>query len=175
MSELRRVVIHGATIPDITAADFDNPLTETLVTAEETVDREVEAIDGTPAQVPRECHLTAIKLQGHVRSAASGNEVVRWMLVKNIQDDLTGAGFMTRWQDSEASVTAKYVRGATIAKGQLQINANTVTPLKCFIRRSALRRNSFLNEDDDIAFVIAKDATGTTCSLELWGQIYFRH
>lgn len=171
---VKRVNIAGATIPDITSVDFDNPLGENLVICQETMDEEAEAIDGTPAQVPLYSRLTGLRLQAIV-SGASAATHLRWSLAKSPDGDLTAANFNTNWHTSNDDATAREVRKYMIAKGLMFINPSTLgQKINIFVRRQALKRIQSFREGDVLKFTISKDAPGTTCLLSMWGNIYFK-
>lgn len=171
----KRVNGSSLTIPDITSADFDNPLTVDLLECTETMDEEVESNGSVIADAPLYSKIVGIKLQGMIQGTASGVNFFRWMLFKAPDNDITGAAAMGLWHVSDDTATARELRKVTIAKGLISSGASSsLASLRVFVRRSALARIGPLSEGDVLRLAIAKDAAGTTARLELWGTIYLR-
>lgn len=177
----KRVLLPGLTIPDVTAADWDNALTIDLLECVEAQDEEVES-DGTAiADAPLYSRLTAFKLRltiiGPV-GAGSAN-VFRWLLYKKPDGeaiagtDLSAAG--ATFHSSNDTPTAREVRKMTMAKGVVYTNSSTgITGVRIFISRAAMKRISPLRENDRISLLIAKDALGTTATLHGFGTLYIK-
>lgn len=170
--EAKRVNCDKLTIPDISAADYDNPLSVQLLTCSEAQDEVLESNGSDVATVPLYSKLLGMKLRGFIRSAGTGTEQVRWILLNNKDADFSAATIMSSWHQSDESSTARELRKITLAKGVWSINANVQMPISIPIRRAALKRNQLMREGDILNLVMAKDATGTTVPFTLWGTIW---
>lgn len=175
-----RVNVVKFSIPDVTSADFDNPVAYDLLVGAEAQAHEVEATGGTTAgtdvpQVPIYSKVVALRLQTMVHGSSAGGEIVRWQLARNPQNDLSAANFNTGWHTADDDVTNREVRKYQIAKGQLIVSPNNLqTPLNLFIKKKTLLRNGNIREGDRLKMVFSKDATGTTLSVTQWGTIWLR-
>lgn len=175
----KRVLLAGLTIPDVTAADWDNALTVDLIECIEAQDEEVES-DGTSiADCPLYSRVTGMRLDLTILGATSTTNVYRWLLYKKPDGeaiagtDLSAAG--ATFHSSNDTPTAREVRKMTIAKGMVVTNPNSaVTRLRPFVSRKAWKRISPMREGDKLTFLIAKDTAGTTSILHGMGSLYVR-
>lgn len=174
----KRILLDKLTIPDITSADYDNPLTFNLVAATEAQEEDVESTGGTTAgtdvaTIPLYSKLLSLKLALMVH-AMSAQTVFRWSLYKSPDGDLT-LNQTTNFHTSNDSITDRENRKFTLAKGMFVSNASsTVNRIPIFIRRKAWQRASPMREGDLLKFSIAKDAAGTTAQLSGFGTLYVR-
>lgn len=172
---VKRVNVDKATIPDITSSDYDNPLSFGLLECVETM-AEGDSSDGSAvADAPLYSRITGIRLNTTIIPGASTQMQLRWILWKDVDSDLSAATVMPLWHSSSETSVARELRKMTLAKGLVVANQSSgMVPLKIFIKRQALRRISPLRETDVIRFAIAKDAPGTTASMNMWGSIYVK-
>lgn len=172
---VKRVNVDKGTIPDITSADYDNPLVISLLEATETMG-EADVSDGSIiADAPLYSRITGIRLNTTVIAGQATQMQLRWIMWKDVDGDLPGSTVMPLWHVSTESSVAREVRRMTIAKGLLIANQSSgVVPLHIRISRAALKRISPLRELDVLKFAIAKDAPGTAAVLNMWGSIYLR-
>lgn len=166
---IKKGVFEGLTIPDITAADFDNPLRVPLLVCQETMDEEVEANGTVGAQVPLYSKVRALKLNFKMENQAT-TFLYRWMLVKEPDGENligTAAVGLTSpvFHSSNDTPAAREIRKFCIAKGWGITDTNHPITIRPFIRRHVLRRLSGMREGDIISFQIAKSAAGTTALL----------
>lgn len=137
------------------------------------MDEEVEAIDGTPAQVPLYSKIVSLRLNCHVIGSAAG--FYRWSLAKSPDGDLTAANYNTNWQTSNDDPTAREVRSTMLAKGLIFVAPDKLaTRVPIFVKRQSLRRLGSMSEGDLLKFTISKDAAGSAGSLTMWGNIWVR-
>lgn len=178
---VKRMLLPGLTIPDVTTNDWDNELTVTLARADSSPadDSETLIADGTLIPiVPPHSRLTGVRLDFKVIGATSVVNVYRWMLVKNpdgdvIVSDLSDSG--GQFHHSAATPSGREQRKYIIAKGIFLTNPNTaVGSLRIPVSRGAMRRINPFRPDDTLVFHIAKDTAGTTSILHGMGQLYFR-
>lgn len=175
----KRIIFNDEVIPDVSAADFDNPLQINLAVCQE-AQGEGTTTDGTNINtVPLYSKFVGLKVNLMVRDSSGAANTVRWMLHKLPDGEelitdanrLTDTGFHANTDDS----TFRELRKCTLAKGIAYPDANRgQTGLRVFIKRDALKRNSLMREDDVIRLDLAKAATGTTCTLSGFGTMYFR-
>lgn len=171
----KRVNCTNLSIPDITSADFDNPLDVPLLECVETMDEEVESNGTNVADAPLYSKIVGLKLRGVIQGTASGVNLFRWRLFRSPDGDLSSAGAISNWMTSDDTPTARELRKNTLALGLAVSGASSsVAHLNVFVRRKALRRVSTLSEGDTLRFAVAKDAAGTVGRLELYGTIYVR-
>lgn len=169
----KRVLVASATIPDVTATDFDNPLTIPLLECTETMNEETVSDGTNVADAPLYSRIQSIRLEGLVH--ASTASVMRWMLYKSPDADISAATAMSDFHSSRDAPDAKVLRANTLAKGVLFMGAsNQGTKFRTFVSRSALRRAGSLRENDVLRFIIAKDAAGTTIPLDMLGTIWVK-
>lgn len=177
---VKRMVINRATIPDITAADFDNPLFIDLLVCRETMDEELESTGGTTAgtdiaDVPLYSRLTSAKLNFLVEGSTSVSTYIRWFLYKMPDGESLRTGLGSGFHNSDDSPTEREVRKMTMAKGHFILNPSTaVQNLRVFVSRQALKRVSPMRENDRIRILFAKAAEGTTCTVSGFGTMYVR-
>lgn len=172
--EAKRVNMMQLDIPDRTSTAWDNPVAYTLVTCIEAQD-ETLVSDGTNiATVPLYSKIVALKLQGYVRGAVASPCNIRWMLVKNPDQDITAATFMSSWHNSDDSTAAREVRANILAKGIWGTNESSgISRANIFVRRNTLRRLGSLRENDRITLILANDiAPATNPTITLWGTVY---
>lgn len=174
----KRVILSGLTIPDVTAADWDNPLQVGLISCQETIDEEEESDGTNVADVPLYSKLVGLKLQLTVLGATSTTNVYRWMLHKlpDGEELITDANRLAgNFHSSDDTNPMREFRKMCMAKGMVVTNPNTaVTRLNVFVKRSAMKRVSPLREGDIIRLDIAKDTAGTTSLLHGFGTLYVR-
>lgn len=175
----KRIVLGGVTVPDITAADWDNPVGIDLAVCQETMDEQLESDGTNVAQVPLYSRLTAIKLNLQVVGPSSNSVVHRWILHKLpdgeelIADNLRLAG--ANFHSSNDEPAHREMRKYTLAKGILITNSSTgVTPLRIFVKRAAMKRVGPFRENDVLRLDIAKDQTGISSALHGFGTLYFK-
>lgn len=169
----KRFLLNKFDIPDVSATDFDNPVTVDLAECTETMDEEVES-DGTNiADVPLYSRFTGIK--ANLVITAGSPSIVRWMLFRSPDNDISGANAMAVFHASDDTATTRELRRNTLAKGILAISASSLAnPLRVFVRRSAVKRVQSMREGDRIKLVLAKHADGTDADLSGFGTLYFR-
>lgn len=171
---VKRVIVDSATIPDVSAANYDNPLTINLLRCIEAQDEEAEADGSTIADAPLYSRITGIRLTGHFQSSTAS--YVRWMLIKSPDNDISLTSLVTNFHNSNDGQSDRELRKMTIKKGWTYVNpGNSGSPWKTgFISKKALQRISPLRENDRIQLILAKDAAGTTIPFNLWGSIYVK-
>lgn len=179
---VKRCIFSGLTIPDVTAADWDNPLNIDLAVAQEGatgVQEDVESDGTSVATVPVYSRLTSLKLDLKILGATSTTNVYRWWLHKlpdgeELSTDATRL-IGNNFHSSDDAPTQREQRKYIMAKGMVITNPNTaVTNLRVFVRKSAIERVARMSEQDVIRFDIAKDTAGTTSLLHGFGSLYFR-
>lgn len=174
----KKVLVSKFSIPDITAADFDNAVEYDLLSGSEALDDTIESTGGTTAgtnvaQVPIYSKLTSLRL--HTFFQGQGGEQIRWMLCKNEVNNYSAQNFMDNFHNSDSNPTARDIRANILAKGITVVNNDRLTaPLSIFVKRKTLSRLSSFKENDKIQMVFAKDATNTTCTVTQWGNMYIR-
>lgn len=153
--------------------NFDNPLTIELAVCQETMDEELEA-DGTNIPtVPLYSRLTSLRLNTHIIGSAAG--YVRWLLYKKPDGEALVTALGSQFMNSDDTPTARETRKMTIAKGMVFVSPDKLaTPAFIRVSRMALRRISSFRENDRLSLIIAKDSAGTTGSVSIWGQSYFK-
>lgn len=172
----KRFILNRLTIPDVTAADFDNPLEVDLLECVETMDEEVES-DGTNiADCPLYSRITSIRGKLIVEGNTSTSIMFRWLLYKMPDgEDLTADLQAATFHSSNDTPTLRELRKFTLAKGMFVANpSSAVSNVPLFIRKQALARVSPLRENDKIRLVIAKATEGTTGTLSGFGTITVR-
>lgn len=169
----KRVLLDKLTIPDITSADYDNPLVVPLLTCIEAQDEELESNGSDIATAPLYSRLVAIKLRLGVH-AFSAQTVFRWMLWKSPDNDLT-PNMTTNFHSSNDTITDREIRKMVLAKGIVISNSSSVVnSVPIFVKRAAMLRAGPLRENDRINFQIAKDAAGTTANLTGFGTLWVK-
>lgn len=176
---VKRAVFNRLTIPDITSADFDNPLEIDLINCIDDatgIDEQVES-DGTNiAQVPLYSRLTSMRLQCILEGSTSVSTMIRWYLYKkpdgeSLRTTLAGVAF----NSSDDTPTERELRKYNIAKGMLVLNpSSAIGNLRVFVSKSAMARISPFRENDRLTLLFAKAAEGTTCSVSGFGSLRFR-
>lgn len=175
----KRVILGGLTIPDVTAADWDNPLQIDLAVCQEAQNEELEA-DGTNVPtVPLYSRLVALKLDLTILGATSTTNVYRWILHKlpDGEEIIADANRLSgnNFHSSDDTQAFREFRKLVMAKGMVVTNPNTaVTKLRVLVRKSAMARVAPLRENDTFRLDIAKDTAGTTSLLHGFGTLYFR-
>lgn len=159
---MRRGNFEGLTIPDVTAASFDNPLTIPLVVCQEAQDEEAEADGTNPAQSPLYSRLLKMRLKFAIVPQAT-TFTYRWMVVKRPDgEQLVSSLAATTFNTSDDTPTAREQKKNTLAKGWGICRETDPTYIVPRISRMALRRCGSMRENDRFDFVIAKDAPGST-------------
>lgn len=133
--------------------------------------------DGTNiAQVPLYSKLVSVKLNLAIRGSVSTPGVIRWMLVKNTDNDKTAAEFMTAFHNSADDAVSREIRALIYAKGFVMVNESSgVNHFRVFIRRQTLRRLSSMRENDRVQLILANsNAPATNPTLHGFGNLYFR-
>lgn len=172
---VKRVLIDKFTLPDITSADYDNPINLGLIEGIEAQDENVESDGSVIADAPLYSRIVAMKLKTIIHGSSAGGELVRWMLVKNPDGDISNASFMAGFQSSNDDRTSSDVRSHTYAKGIVLVQpSRNSTSVPVFIKRKTLNRMGVLNEGDVVSLIMAKDATGTSLQVTCWGNIWIR-
>lgn len=175
----KRVILGGVTIPDVTAADWDNPVQIPLAVCQETMDEELESDGTNTAQVPLYSRLVGLKLNLQVVGPSSASVVHRWMLHKlpDGEELITDANRLTNtgFHSSDDTNPFREFRKMQLAKGMLITNSSTgVTPLRIFVKKAAMMRVAPMRENDVIRLDIAKDQTGIASTIHGFGTLYFR-
>lgn len=174
----KRILVHDFLIPDVSAADFDNPSTFDLIGARENIDEEIESTGGTTlgtdvATCPVYSRLVKMRLNMVFRAANA--TFVRWMLVKSPDSDITAATFNTNFHSSDDTTGIREVRKHILAKGFVNIPSDRLAaPFRVRVSRAAWARASPMRENDVIRLVFAKEAAGTTATLSGFGTIWVR-
>lgn len=169
----KRVLLDKLTVPDITSADFDNPLVVPLITCIEAQDEELESNGSDIATIPLYSRLMSIKMH-LILHAFSSQTVFRWMLWKSPDNDLN-PNMTTNFHSSNDSITDREIRKFILAKGIIVSNSSSVVnKIPMFVSRSAWARATPMREGDRINFQVAKDAAGTTAQLSGFGTMYVR-
>lgn len=176
--EAKRMLISGLSIPDVSAADWDNPLQINLAECMETMG-EADVADGTNVpDVPLYSRLVGLKLDFKILGSTSTTNVYRWMLHKlpDGEELVTDATrLIGNFHTSADTVENREFRKMQMAKGMVISNpSSAVTGFRVFVRKSAMNRVASMREQDVIRFDIAKDTAGTTSILHGMGTLYFR-
>lgn len=171
----KRIQLSALTIPDVSAADYDNPLSIDLVEAVETMDEEQESDGTNVADVPLYSRLMKMRLQC-ILSAFSAQTLIRWALYKKPDGEALVTSLAdSNFHSSNDVQNNREFRKYTLAKGMLMVTAQSAgrsfTP---FIRRDAWKRASPMREGDKLCLLIAKNAAGTTGQLDGFGTIWAR-
>lgn len=172
----KRVQCVTLTLPDITSADFDNELDIPLIDCLEAQNDEIESDGTNVATVPIYSRLTSLKLHFNVQVAGGASATIRYMLLKR-PDGETAVGSLTDsfFHTSNDDPTSRENRKNVLAKGQRMISASATTAtIPITVSRDALKRNAQLRENDRISLIVAKNATGTTGLVDLWGSLWVR-
>lgn len=174
----KRILLHDFLIPDVSSVDFDNPVEFEIAGATATQAEEVESTGGTTlgtdvATVPLYSKLLSMRLNLMFRAANA--TMVRWMLVKNTDNDRTAAAFNTDFHSSNDSGDSREVRKLILSKGFVNIPSDKLAaPLRVRISRKALQRAAPMRDGDRLQFVLSKEAAGTTATLSGFGTMWFR-
>lgn len=173
------MILSGLTIPDVTAADWDNPLAVGLLSTGETTDAELESNGSDIAEIPIHSRVMGFKLSFIILGATSTTNVYRWMLLKRPDGEtlISNATAMIAdaFHSSQDTPSQREFRKFMISKGMVVTNPNSaVTRLTIPVKRSALARISPMRENDLITFLIAKDTAGTTSILHGFGSMYVK-
>lgn len=169
----KRVLLNQLTIPDITAADFDNPLSIDLLRCIEAQDEEVES-DGTNiADTPLYSRITGMRMNLFIKAGAATD--IRWMMHKSPDNDITVTSLATDFHNSNDTQPQRELRKMTVAKGYFAIGSDRLlTRFPIFVSKKALARISPMRENDRLRLVVAKHGDGTTATLSGFGTIYVR-
>lgn len=172
----KRIILTGLTIPDITSADFDNPLEVVLLECTEAQDEEVESNGSTIADTPLYSRLLKMRLQVIVQGSTSVSNIYRWMLIKEPDGDvLTSTLVDANFHSSNDTQANRELRKYTLAKGMFVTNpSSAVTQRNIYVSRKAWKRASPMREGDTLSLFIAKDAGGTTSLLSGFGSIWVK-
>lgn len=178
----RKILVDQVTIPDITSADFDNPVTFDLLAATEAEDDTIESTGGTTAGTNvatcrPDAKLVSIKVRTTVRGGSGGAEIYRWVLYKSPDNDVSLGGLQgsSEFHTTNDNPTGREFRKGLLAKGEIQLSASSLmSRVPIFIKRAALLRNANFREDDRLKFQIAKNASGTTGQISMLGALYLR-
>lgn len=172
---MKRVLLSDLTVPDITAADFDNPLSVDLLTCVETMDEELVS-DGTNiAQVPLYSRMTGIRLSLNVLGTSGTANVIRWFLYKKPDGESLITSLASPFHSSSDSPTQRELRKYTLAKGIVVTNPSSASAiLRLRISRKAMARVSPWRENDKLTLLVAKDAAAVSAKLNGFGQIYVK-
>lgn len=174
----KRLLLHDFLIPDVTSVDFDNPVEFDILSCNEGQDENIESTGGTTAgtdvaQIPLYSRLLSFKTNLMFRAANAC--MVRWMLVKNDDNDFSAGNFNSAFHSSNDDATTKAIHKLTMAKGFVNIPSDKLAaPLRIFVKRSAMKRVSPMKEDDKISMVFSKEAAGTTATLSGFGTFYVK-
>lgn len=175
--EAKRIVLDGISIPDKTAANYDNPVTISLLVCQESVDEELESDGTNVAQVPLYSKIVGFKFNGYIQGPVADALNCRWMLYK----DEDGEAPVTSLADgffhsSNDTATLRELRARTLAKGMIHLNQSQgSTRLNLFIRRSTLKRLGSLRENDRIRLLLAIDGSpATQPAVYGFGALYCR-
>lgn len=177
---VKRVILSGLTIPDVTSADWDNPLAVGIVTTKYgDLDDELESNGTDIAEIPSHSRITRFKLNFMILGATSTTNVYRWMLLKRPDGESLLANSAAMIGDAFNSAadtpSQREWRKFLLAKGMVITNPNTaVSRLNIFVKKSALDRIAPMRENDAITLIIAKDTAGTTSLLHGFGNVYVK-
>lgn len=162
--EAKRIILDGLSIPDISAAAYDNPLVIDLLICQETVDEEVESNGTNIAQVPLYSKFVGLKLDLNIRGTVNDPLTLRWLLWKLPDGEALVSSLQdSNWHSSNDVQNNRELRANTLAKGMLLTNTSSgVNKLRVFIRRETLKRLGNLRENDTIRLAIAANASATT-------------
>lgn len=133
--------------------------------------------DGTNvANVPLYSKLVAFKAQLFVRGSVTTPGVIRWMLVKNTDNDRTASDWMTAFHNSSDDSASREARALIYAKGMMLVNESSgVTPIRVFIKNKTLKRLSSFRENDRLDLVLGNsNAPSTNPTLHGFGGSYWR-
>lgn len=176
----KRVLWTNVSIPDVSAADYDNALVSNLLECTETMDEEVEstgASGGAIADAPLYSRMLSMKFNINLTAATAGTWV-RWMLIKRPDGETNAAtsGLLdATFHSSDDTQAARELRANTLAKGMTLVPVDRqVARVPIFVKRSTLRRLSPLKEGDLISLCFAKDGTGTTAQINGFGTIWIK-
>lgn len=174
----KRILVHDFLIPDVSAADFDNPVGFDLVGCSEAQDEGIESTGGTTigtnvASIPLYSKLVAMRTNFIFRAANA--TMVRWMLVKKVDNDLTDATANTGFHSSNEDENNRELRKLILAKGFVNIPSDKLAaPLRIRVSRAAWKRAQPMRENDRISLVFSKEAAGTTATLSGFGTIWVK-
>lgn len=173
----KRVILDSLVIPDVTSANYDNPLQVGLLNCTEAGQEEEQESDGTNiATVPLYSRIVGMNLNFYVKAGASTD--IRWMLHKlpDGEELITDANRLAgNFHASDDTNPMREFRKMQMAKGFFGISSDRLQArVPVFVRRAALKRVSPLREGDILRFDIAKHADGTTAALNGFGTIYVR-
>lgn len=172
----KRVLCEGLTVPDISATAYDNALSIPLLTCLEAQDEELES-DGTNiATAPLYSKLVGMKMDIKVRGTVNDSNVIRWVLFKSPDNDITAQSMMDNFHNSDESTTARERRQNMLSKGYFLLNKSSgVSNLRIFVRKQTLRRLGKLKENDRIYLAMAMNAAATTNPLVyIMGTLYVK-
>lgn len=174
----KRILVHDFLIPDVTSADFDNPTQFHLVGCAEAQDEVIESTGGTTvgtnvATVPLYSRLLKMRMNLILRAANA--TMVRWMLVKNPDADITAANFMAQYHSSDDDQGPREIRKSILSKGFVSVPSDKLQAgLRVRVSRKAWERASPMRENDVLSLVLAKEAAGTTATLSGFGTIWVK-
>lgn len=173
----KRVIFDSLTIPDVTSANYDNPLQIGLLNCTEGGQEEKQESDGTNiATTPLYSRITGFKFNFYVKAAAATD--IRWILHKlpDGEELVTDANRLAgNFHNSDDTNPMREFRKMIIAKGFFGLSASSLqTRFPIFVKRKALARISPLREGDILRLDVAKHADGTTATLNGFGTIYVR-
>lgn len=171
----KRIILDNLTIPDVTTVPFDNPLRVPLLTCTEAQDEELESDGSIVATTPIYSRLLSMRLKMIV-SGANAQTVIRYIVMKEpdgeaLLTSLANASF----HSSNDTQNIRESRKMTVAKGLFVTNSTSVVNnVPISINRRAWKRISPMRENDNLVLLIAKDAAGTTCALNGFGNIWVK-
>lgn len=170
----KRIILTDEIIPDVSAADFDNPLNVDLLQCIEAQDEEQVSDGTTIADAPLYSRIAAMRV--NLFTSASAGTLIRWLLYKmpdgeSLISSLADANF----HGSNDTPTQREMRKMTVAKGYYRISPDRLqTDMKIRVSRAAWKRISPLRENDTLRLVIAKSAEGSTGLLSGMGTIWVK-
>lgn len=168
----KRMVFNNLTIPDVSAADFDNQLVVPLVECVESVDEEVESNGTAIADVPLYSRLTSMRTSFFIWSGAATD--IRWMLQKQPDGDtLTASLIDASFHGSDDTQNQREARKNTIAKGYFRVPSDRLqVPFRIFVKPKSWSRIAPMRENDRLVLLLAKSAEGTSASFNGFGTIW---
>lgn len=171
-------MLHDFAIPDVSAADFDNPVRVNLLAATATQAEGVESTGGTTvgtdvATVPLYSKMLKMRLNMIFRAANA--TMVRWILFKNPDNDITDANINTSFHTSDDDQGPREIRKFILAKGFVNIPSDRLSaPLRIRVSRAAWARAAPMRDGDRIVLIMSKESQGTTATLSGFGTIWVK-
>lgn len=172
--EPKRILLSQVGLTSRGAAVFDATKKIDLLVASETVNEETVSDGTNVAETKMYSRVVGMKFNFTLTPLASG-EVIRWMLYKNVDSDITLNDLVdNNFHSSQDTTDLRQLRSVTLAKGVVYGTDRTSAKIKAFVRRSTLHRLGSLRENDKLTLVLATTSNATGCKIDGFGTIYVR-